>query len=50
MDGLRHIHEDVWECGGIVPTFLPLTLDGGERSALHPNHFIQGKQSPVPTG
>jgi hypothetical protein len=32
--------------GGIAPSFLTLTLDGGEWSASHPGRFIPGERTP----
>jgi hypothetical protein len=39
-------YEDIWGSGGIAPTFLTSTLDGGELSASHPGRFIPGEIAP----
>jgi hypothetical protein len=39
-------HGDVLAIGGIAPTFLTLTLDGGDRSASRPDRLIPGEIFP----
>jgi hypothetical protein len=36
--------------GGIAPTFLTSTLDGGEQSASRPSRFTSRERAPVPVG
>jgi hypothetical protein len=36
----------MWGSGGIAPTFLTSTLDGGEWQASRPNRFIPGEIAP----
>jgi hypothetical protein len=40
-------HEDVWQIGGIPPSFLTSALDEGESSALCIGCFNPGKELPV---
>jgi hypothetical protein len=35
--------EEVWGSGGTTPSFLTSSLDGGEWSASHPDHFTAEK-------
>jgi hypothetical protein len=43
-------HKEVWGSGSIVPSFLSLTLDGGEWLASHPGRFASEERSPSTHG